>query len=203
MKDFGLIKTDEFGNNFYTDEAVDFVKRIFDTINEVKDSFDVDFTFNIENVPGESANKKLYQKDYLLYGEMKAGSRQLYANQWIALTDKCTIDEKIRTAAILDPLCSGGQIAHINLESPISPEQHWKLLNKIAKAGCQYFAFNPKISVCKNGHGFFGEVCPECGEPKSDTFSRIVGYLVPTSNFEKTRKVEFNERQWFDLNDKI
>lgn len=203
VKDFGLIRTDEFGNNFYTDEAVEFVKKIFDTINEVKDSFDVDFTFNIENVPGESANKKLYQKDFLLYGELKAGSRQLYANQWIALTDKCTIDEKIRTAAILDPLCSGGQIAHINLESPISPEQHWKLLNRIAKAGCQYFALNPKISVCKNGHGFFGEICPECGEKKADTFSRIVGYLVPTNNFEKTRKVEFNERQWFDLSEKV
>ncbi len=203
VKDFGLIRTDEFGNNFYTDEAVEFVKRIFETINEVKDSFDVDYTFNIENVPGESANKKLYQKDFLLYGEVKAGARQLYANQWIALTDKCTIDEKIRTAAILDPLCSGGQIAHINLESPISEKQHWKLLNKIAKAGCQYFAFNPKISVCKNGHGFFGDTCPECGEPKADTFSRIVGYLVPTSNFEKTRKAEFNERQWFDLNEKM
>ena len=203
VKDFGLIRTDEFGYNYYTDEAIAFVKRIFDTINEVKDSMDVDFTYNIENVPGESANKKLYQKDFLLFGEKKAGARTLYANQWIALTDKCTIDEKIRTAAILDPLCSGGQIAHINLESPISPEQHWLLLNKIAKAGCQYFAFNPKISVCAEGHGFFGDVCPECGGPKTDTFSRIVGYLVPTSNFEKSRKVEFSERQWFDLSEKM
>lgn len=203
VKDFGLIRTDEFGYNYYTDEGIALVKRIFDTINEVKDTMDVDFTYNIENVPGESANKKLYQKDFLLFGEKKAGNRTLYANQWIALTDKCTIDEKIRTAAILDPLCSGGQIAHINLESPISPEQHWFLLNKIAKAGCQYFAFNPKISVCAAGHGFFGETCPECGGPKTDTFSRIVGYLVPTSNFERSRKVEFNERQWFDLSEKM
>ena len=48
---FGLIGTDEFGNKFYTDEAVEFATAILDTMNDVKDHFECDFTFNIEMIP--------------------------------------------------------------------------------------------------------------------------------------------------------
>jgi putative anaerobic ribonucleotide reductase-related protein len=73
------------------------------------------------------------------------------------------------------------------------------LLNKIAQSGVIYFAYNTKISVCQNEHAFFGDVCPQCGEPVNDTYSRIVGFLVPTSSYSKERKREFDERQWFKI----
>lgn len=73
------------------------------------------------------------------------------------------------------------------------------MLNRIAKSGVIYFAYNTKISVCKNEHAFFGDTCPQCGEKVVDTYSRIVGFLVPTSSYSKERKREFDERQWFKI----
>lgn len=51
MDIFGLINTDEFGYKSYSDEAVKFACEILDTINEVKDNFECDFTFNVEAIP--------------------------------------------------------------------------------------------------------------------------------------------------------
>ena len=38
------------GNKYYSDEAVEFATEILDTINEVKDNFECDFTFNLEMI---------------------------------------------------------------------------------------------------------------------------------------------------------
>lgn len=124
----------------------------------------------------------------------------IYSNQWIPLSTKCTIQEKLRLSAILDEKCSGGSIAHINLEANFpNTDVAWDMLNKIAQAGVIYFAFNTRINECKNHHGFIGtDVCPTCGEPVHDTYQRIVGYLVPTRGYSKDRKREFNTRQWYE-----
>lgn len=55
---FGLIDTDEFGNKSYSDEAVAFATKILDTMNDVKDNFDCDFSFNIEMIPKVSSGDK-------------------------------------------------------------------------------------------------------------------------------------------------
>lgn len=194
---FGLTKTDEFGYTYYTDEGIEFASEIFEVLNEVKDSFTDDYSFNIESVPAERAAVILCQKDNLLY-EKK--DKFIYSNQWIPLNTKCTLQEKLRTAAILDNKCSGGAIAHINLESNFpNTDVAWDNLNKIAQSGVIYFAYNTRINECKNHHGFVGsDHCPECGEPVNDTYQRIVGYLVPTRSYSKDRFKEFNTRQWFN-----
>ena len=87
---------------------------------------------------------------------------------------------------------------HVNLDAPIQDfDVAWDLLNKIADMGVIYFAFNLKISACKNNHGFFGETCPHCGEPKATSYQRIVGFLVPEKTYSKARKEEFRMRDWF------
>lgn len=53
---FGLIDTDELGNKSYSDEAVEFATEILDTINDVKDNFECDFSFNVEMIPKMSGN---------------------------------------------------------------------------------------------------------------------------------------------------
>lgn len=194
---FGLIRFDEFGNAYYTDEGMDFAVKIFDVLNEVKDNFTDEYSFNIESVPAERAAVILCQKDNLLY-ENK--DKFIYSNQWIPLSQKCTIQEKLRTAAILDNKCSGGAIAHINLEANFpNEEMAWDMLNKIAQSGVIYFAFNTRINSCKNRHGFVGtDICPVCGEGVEDTWQRIVGFFEPTSTYSKERKKEFSTRQWYD-----
>ena len=197
IEHFGFINTDEFGNKSYTDEGMNFAKQIFDTINDVKDNFTNEYSFNVESVPAERAAVILCQKDNALYNK---DEKFIYSNQWIPLSEKCTIKEKLRLSSVLDRLCSGGSIAHINLESNFpNTDVAWDMLNKIAQSGVIYFAFNTRINECKNHHGFVGtDVCPTCGEPVYDTFQRIVGFLVPSRAYSKDRFKEFNARKWFD-----
>lgn len=196
IEHFGYTSTDPFGYISYTDEGIQFAERIFAVLNNVKDNFTNDYSINIESVPGESCAIKLCQKDNLLYEQ---NDKFIYSNQWIPLSEKCTINEKIRLSAKLDVLCSGGAIAHINLEQNFpNTDAAWDMLNKIADAGVIYFAFNTKLNECENHHGFVGtDLCPECGKPTIDTWQRIVGFLQPVRHYSKDRKKEFSTRQWY------
>lgn len=194
---FGYTKVDELGYTYYTDEGIAFACKIFEALNEVKDTFTTEYSFNIESVPAERAAVILCQKDNSLFD---LDDKFIYSNQWIPLSTKCTIQEKLRLSAILDEKCSGGSIAHINLESNFpNTDMAWDMLNIIAQAGVIYFAFNTRINECKNHHGFVGtDICPVCGEKVYDTYQRIVGYLVPTRSYSKDRFKEFTTRQWYE-----
>lgn len=200
LYEFGLIDTDEFENKSYSPEGLEFASEILSVINEQKESYGFDYSINVEAVPAERANVVLSGKDAELYPEKE--QYFIYSNQWIPLMEKCTLNEKIKLGAKLDKECGGGQISHINLAGKFAnEEQAWELLNHIAKSGVIYFAYNCKISVCKDEHAFFSKVCPKCGEEPADTYSRIVGFLVPVSAYSRERKKEFEKRKWFDLNE--
>ena len=200
ISEFGFIDTDEFGNKSYSQEGLDFATEILNAINAQKDSYKFDYSINVEAIPAERANVILSQKDAILYPSKE--QYFIYSNQWIPLMEKCTLNEKIKLGAKLDKECGGGQISHINLAGKFaSEEQAWNLLNHIAKSGVIYFAYNCKISVCEDEHAFFSPRCPKCGKEASDTYSRVVGFLVPVSAYSKERKQEFEQRKWFDLNE--
>jgi len=198
---YGLITTDEIGNKSYSDKAIEFGSQILTLINDAKDSFDVDFKMNIESIPAENcagvmatANNLLFEKDdyYIL------------SNQWIPLKEKCNIQEKCRLGSIFDKQCGGGTIAHINIENRFpNKDMAWEMLNYVAKQGVIYFAFTTKISVDEDKHAFIGtNTCPQCGKPAVDTFSRVVGFYTPVSNYQSIRKREFDERQWYNALEK-
>ena len=200
LNDFGLINTDEFGNKSYSEEGLEFAKRIMNTINTIKDTYEGEYSINVEAIPAERANVVLCNKDNELYHP--ANEYFIYSNQWIPLMEKCTLDEKIKLGAILDKECGGGQISHINIQGDFAnEEQAWDLLNYIASQGVIYFAYNKKISVCEDEHAFFGETCPKCGNPKADTYCRVVGFLTPVSSWSKERKKEFDHRKWFKVSE--
>ena len=202
LQKFDYTYHDEFGNTYYKDEGVEFAKKILATITEIKDEFvkDKDYMMNIEQVPGERAAAVLMEKDKLFFPDEKY-DLPLYGNQWIPLGIKTTIAEKVRVSAILDKACSGGSIVHINISSPFNSfDEAWYMMNYVADAGVNYFAFNLRISACDNNHGFFGDTCPECGHPVETTYQRIVGFLTPTKTYSEARKKEFAMRDWFDLN---
>lgn len=202
LQKYGMTYQDKMGYTYYTPEGVQFAKDILATIHEVKDNFakDKDYKINIEQIPGERAACILMEKDKVFFPNEKY-ELPLYGNQWIPLGVKTSIQEKVRLSAILDDACSGGSIAHINIDAPFNNfDSAWNMLNYIADAGVTYFAFNLRISACKNNHGFYGETCPVCGEPKATTYQRIVGFLTPERTYSKERKAEFTLRDWFDLN---
>ena len=195
---FGLIESDEFGNKSYSDEAVEFATQILDTINDVKDHFECDFTFNLEMIPAENCAGVICQADNLIYEQNKY---YIYSNQWIPLTEKCTIQEKCRLGSLFDAKCGGGCIAHIDIENRFPNEETaWKMLNYVASKGVIYFAFTTKINVCQHKHSFIGtKTCPVCGEQMTDQYARVVGFYTPVSGYQKIRKEEFNARKWYDV----
>ena len=171
---FGLINTDEVGCKSYSDEAIEFATKILDVINDVKDNFECNFTFNLEMIPAENCAGVICQADNLLFEQNKYF---IYSNQWIPLMEKCTIQEKCKLGSLFDKKCGGGCIAHINIENRFpNKDAAWDMLNYVASQGVIYFAFTTKISVCQHKHAFISEnKCPVCGEPIADTYARVVG----------------------------
>lgn len=203
LRDFGYIKVDETGNHYYSEDAIRFSTKILDTINEIKDAQSFDYSINVEAVPGERCAVILRKKDNLLY-HLEDDGALMYSNQWIPLVEKCTLNEKIKLGSLLDKKVGGGQIAHITVDGDFATsEQAWDMLNYIANQGVVYFAYNKRISVCANEHAFIGTSCPHCGGKAVDYFTRIVGYLVPTSAYSKERKMEESQRYLYNLNDSL
>ena len=201
IREFGGIGIDEFGNHYYTEEGLKFASDILDKIAELKESYDYDYSINIEAIPAENANVKLRKKDDLFYPDEH--KENIYSNQWIPLQEKCTIQEKVRTASALDNKCGGGQISHINVNGNFNNfDQAWKILNYLGQSNVIYSCFNKKISVCANEHAYIGDTnCPTCGEPKYDEFTRVVGFLTPSKSYSKERKEEFENRKWYNTED--
>ena len=199
-KKFQYAEQDEFGYWDYTEEGLMFASHVLDVINEIKDSYDFDYSINIEQTPMENGAIKVAKKNAILYGT----ADYITGNQWIALKDKATIQARTRAAGILDNKCGGGCISHIQIDSPFTnEEQAWTLLNYIASQGVIYFAFNLKINTDDQHHSFTTTVCPQCGSEATDTYQRCVGYLVPTKSWSEGRKRELTERDWMNLNDVI
>lgn len=201
LQKYGLTNVDEFGYVYYSEEGVKFAKEILAVITSTKNDFakNKDYQINIEQIPAERAAAVLMAKDKFFYPS-EVYELPLYGNQWIPLGVKTTIAEKVHLSAILDKACSGGSISHINLDAPLENfDTAWELLNYIADEGVTYFAFCTKISACDNNHGFYGDICPVCGKPKTTTYQRIVGFLTPEKTYSKERKDEFKMRDWFEL----
>lgn len=204
MKTFGYTYQDEFGNTFYSKEADNFGKKIFDVIHNTKDQFmlEVDYKVNLEQIPGETCAVKMQKADILLYPNEVIDDLPLYGNQFIPLGIKTTLKERIRIASLFDSYCNGGSIAHINIEAPFQNfEQAWNMVNYIADQGLTYFAFNTKIQACKYNHAFYGKVCPICGEPVETEYTRIVGFYTPIKTWSKQRKEEYKMREWEHINE--
>lgn len=204
MKTFGYIEEDEFGNIFYKEEAYEFGKKIFKVIRTTIDNFTLDKNYkcNVEQVPAEQAAVKLLKSDKMLYPDKVVEDLPLYGNQWIPLGIKTTIQERTKICASFDSYCNGGSIEHINIENTFRDfKQAWDMLNWVAQQGVTYFAFNGKVSQCKNHHSFYGELCPECGEKKDLEYTRTVGFYTPTKTWSKQRKEEFKLRKWEKVNE--
>jgi ribonucleoside-triphosphate reductase len=151
----------------------------------------------------EQAAVKLQTADKLLYPRKVVKDLPLYGNQWIPLGIKASVAERTKICSAFDSYCNGGSIEHINIDTYFdSFDKAWHMLNWVAQQGVTYFAFNGKVSQCKNHHSFYGSTCPECGEPVETEYTRTVGFYTPTNTWSKERKAEYKLREWMPLNEK-
>ena len=193
----GFIGLYDAAKIFGVDDILAFEKSVLELITRVTSEFcaEESYSINIEQIPGESACVKLAKKDKLTFGEDKVVT-ECYSNQWIPLSEYKSINDRSEYAAVLDKLCGGGSILHLNIDAPFTnPEQGWKLLNDIAKKGVIYFAFNNRISVDEHEHGFYGDTC-WCGAPKCGEATRPVGFITLVKNWIPSRRKEYEERKW-------
>lgn len=205
MKKFGFTYQDKLGNTYYTKEAEDLGKEIFETMRKVADDFikenNCDYMINCEQIPGEQSAAKLMRKDKFFYPKANIYDLPLYGNQFMPLGIQTTLHERIRVQALFDSFCNGGSILHANIDAPFNNyETAKKMVEYIADQGVTYFAFNTKIQTCEDNHAFYGTTCPECGKPMSTEYTRVVGFYTPVKTWTSDRRKEYTMRRWENVN---
>jgi len=160
------------------------------------------YMYNIEEVPGETASGALANKDRMLVG----GDYEYYDTQFVPTSYDISIFDKIRVEGELQGMCTGGSIAHLNVEGIAADAVLTDMTKAILqKSKLTHFAMNKGFTVCKNSHTVQGIVpaCPVCGASEVDWITRIVGYFVPVRAWNKTKQAEFNRRKWLKLEERV
>jgi predicted Zn-ribbon and HTH transcriptional regulator len=156
--------------------------------------------FNTEFVPAENAAVKFYNWDKR-DGYIVPTTRNLY-NSYFYVVEDTTINpvEKFfyQGKGFADR-CSGGVALHNNLEEHLTKGVYRKLMDIAVKAGCNYWTYNIKNTIC-NDCGFISkhtlDKCPKCGSTNLDYATRIIGYLKRVSNFSEARQKEEHIRAY-------
>lgn len=183
-----------------------FLQLIFNTIKEqnkihsIKDK-KKPFLFNTEAIPGEGLGVKLYNWDK--EDNYKVPSNQnlyncYFYNPW---TENTSILDKMKLhGKDVNEALSGGQAAHLNLDTHLSKEQYLKLLDVAKNEGCNYFTFNIPMTECDDCHhvvNAFIKECPICKSKNISYYTRIIGYLVKVKNWGIERQKEFKLRKYY------
>lgn len=144
---------------------------------------------NIEQIPGETMAVKLCRVDKELFGE-ESVPYELYSNQFVPLWKDCSIWDRMELDGKYNKLFTGGGIVHFNLGEKVNESTVKRLINHAVESGCEHFALNSIYSQCQQNHFLMGkyEVCPQCQTPIVEYFTRVVGFFVPVSSWNKVRK---------------
>ena len=159
------------------------------------------YAFNTEEIPAEGAAVSLPKKDRVLFpGDVEV---VMYSNQFIPLSSRTSLSNRINTSGKLMKEVSGGSILHINIDEKITNSGIMRsLISKAITSGVNHMAINYGFTICPSNpeHNSTGihEYCPVCGEEIQDWMTRVVGYFVPISKWIPTRqKLDFPEREWY------
>lgn len=154
--------------------------------------------FNLEFVPAESLAIKNYNWDKE-DGYWVPEDTNLYASYVFKPNQNDSVLDRLYMMSnhfAMDKM-SGGAAAHINLDSHLSKEQYWKLLNYCGQIGCSYHTYNIPNAECQDC-GFIAKqpfsVCPKCGGVHIDYYDRVIGYLTKIANWSDGRRKEQKTR---------
>lgn len=189
------------GYDIMEKDGQEFALKILDIINNINEKLEKKYSapHNVEQIPAENVSVKLADKDKLM--KFNSGEYDIYSNQFIPLTHKADLLDRITLQGLFDSHFSGGAICHLNVEQEIDdPKKIEDLIISAAKMGVVYFAINYVLQKCENNHMSVanGEDCPRCKGKIIEKYTRVVGFLVPVRNWHKTRReVDFPNRQFY------
>lgn len=162
--------------------------------------------YNLEASPCESATFRMAKADKKEYPNIiTAGTNEtpFYTN-----STHLPVDTFYDIGSVLDhqeelqKKYTGGCVNHVFLGEAIDDWRNARAFIRTVAENWQvpYFTLTPTFSVCKN-HGYLkGKVyvCPTCKE-ETEVYSRVVGYLRPTKNWNDAKQLEFKQRTTFEV----
>ena len=166
--------------------------------------------YNLEATPAEGTTYRLAQIDQRYFenaifanGQGKSTERPFYTNSThlpVNFTDD--LFELLDLQDELQTKYTGGTVIHFFLGERVdNPEAVKRMVKKICEQyRLPYFTFSPTFSICKQ-HGYLnGEqpTCPRCDE-SCEVYSRVVGYLRATSQWNDGKQAEFEIRKKFSI----
>lgn len=188
------------GMNTLTEEGQEFVKSILSVVNTTNERLQKVFKcpMNCEQVPSENSAIKLATTDKVLGYNSKY---EFYSNQFIPLTTKADLLDRIKLQGMFDKEMTGGAICHLNVDTQIKDKELIKsLIQHAVKAGVVYHAINYNIQECIDGHITVGteETCSICKKKIVNNYLRVVGFLTNVKNWHKVRRVhDYPHRQFY------
>lgn len=182
-----------------TEEGQRFAEEILKTIEEYAQytSKATGHSFNVEEIPGESAAPALAKKDKILYGN----DIPMYSNQYLPLTAEVDSITRVKLTGRFMKYLSGGGILHLNIQEKITdPAKMKRLIELAVKEGVEHFAINYGFGICENGHTSpvgTSKTCPICNGNITDWFTRVIGYFTKISSWNEVRKnIDFPNRKF-------
>lgn len=188
-------------------EYIQFLQLVLGTIKEQNKKHSIHdkkrpFLFNSECVPAESLGGKNYRWDKS-DGFWVPDDENLYNSYFYNAHDSTSVlDKFILHGRQTASYCDGGSALHCNLQDHLSKEQYLKLIDFAVEQGTNYFTFNIPNSQCDDCHFITKhpiKVCPKCGSTHITQYTRIIGYLRPTTAFGSDRKIEAGKRTYNTL----
>lgn len=176
------------------------LKIIYDANKEAKKIYG--YMFNTEFVPAENLgvkNAKWDKEDGLTV------LRDCYNSYFYAVEDTTmnTLDKILLHGKETIKYLDGGSALHLNLEEAPNKEGFLKLINAAAVAGCNYFCFNVKITICNKCNHIDKKTqtkCSKCDSTDLDYGTRVIGYLKRISSFSSHRQTE-QDLRFYHINE--
>jgi ribonucleoside-triphosphate reductase len=187
----------EVNNNLEYKQFVNhYLKAIYNENKKAKKKYG--YMFNTEFVPAENLGVKNAKWD--IEDGLKV-SRDCYNSYFYVVEDPNTntLDKIMLHGKEIIQYLDGGSALHLNLEETPNREGFIKLIHATAKAGCNYFCFNIRITICNDCQHIDKKTlyyCPECDSVNVDHATRVIGYLKKVSSFSTKRQQEHDLRHY-------
>ncbi len=198
----GMVEAAEFlgikadNNEEYKTFVQSQLKVIFDANKRAKK--ELGYLFNTEFVPAENLgikNAMWDREDGLIV------PRDCYNSYFYPVEDTSinSLDKIMLHGQEIIQYLDGGSALHLNLEEAPNKEGFLKLIRATALAGCNYFCFNIKITICNECDHIDKKTlqkCSHCESTNIDYGTRVIGYLKRVSNFSTGRQQEHRLRHY-------
>ncbi|WP_024772236.1 anaerobic ribonucleoside-triphosphate reductase [Aquimarina macrocephali] len=183
-------------NTTYKNFVNTYLKAIYQENRAAKEKYG--YMFNTEFVPAENLgikNAKWDKEDGLFV------PRDCYNSYFYAVEDNKvnSLDKIMLHGKEIIQYLDGGSALHLNLEETPNKDGFIKLIHATAAAGCNYFCFNIRITICNECSHIDKRtlfVCNDCGSHNVDHATRVIGYLKRVSNFSSDRQSEHQLRHY-------